>query len=312
MRKFIITAVIFGIGLLGLAYLDDVVISKKLQHSATRMLIGWNEIYSMDLHNDIVIMGSSRAWVQYNPVILDSVLHTNSYNLGIDGSCINRQILKYNTYCRLNSHPKFIIQNIDYNTIRLSSGYEREQFFPYFYDDTLKIMSSDIEHWNWLEKYVFCYRYIGYTNLTQSVFGIKELNKSDKLVKGYYGKDLKWDGSKLKKLKELDYGRDTTALRLFDQYLSKAKAENITIIFVYAPIYIEATKKIKNIEGMYAMYDSIAKKYDIPVLDYNHNYLSYDRAYFYNATHLNKTGSELFSTKLAHDIDSLGILKKNF
>jgi lysophospholipase L1-like esterase len=79
---------------------------------------------------------------------------------------------------------------------------------------------------------------------------------------------------------------------------------------VYAPLYIDATEKIINIEGMYQMYDSIARKYNIPILDYNYDPISYDTIYFYNATHLNKKGAELFSVKLAHDIDTLGILKK--
>ena len=60
---------------------------------------------------------------------------------------------------------------------------------------------------------------------------------------------------------------------------------------------------------MYAMYDSIARKYDIPILDYNYDPISYDTAYFYNAMHSNKKGAELFSVKLTHDIDSLGILR---
>jgi hypothetical protein len=57
------------------------------------------------------------------------------------------------------------------------------------------------------------------------------------------------------------------------------------------------------------MYDSIACEFHIPILDYSDIPMCYDTAYFYNATHLNKTGAELFTTKLAHDIDSIGFLK---
>ena len=63
---------------------------------------------------------------------------------------------------------------------------------------------------------------------------------------------------------------------------------------------------------MFLMFDNIAKKYDIPILNYTYDSLSYDTLYFYNAMHLNKMGAEIFSTKLARDIDSRGILKKNF
>ncbi|MDR0799274.1 MAG: hypothetical protein LBN18_05915 [Dysgonamonadaceae bacterium] len=309
MKRFIKILIIFTIGLFGLAFVIDHIISTKLQKLTTSLMFaGWNDIYSGKINSDIIIMGNSRAWAQYNPLILDSILNVNSYNLGIDGSPINRQIIKYNTYQRFNIKPKYIIQNIDMITIAIHGGYQREQFFPYFFDDSLKTAISHYEHFNVLEKYIPCFRYIGYNVVKQSL-GIGNTQKEN-IIKGYKGNDTnEWDGKKHNEQKEIHYGQDSMALSLFDKYLSKAHAENIKVIFVYAPIYIGATQKVKNIEGMYAMYDSIAKKYDIPILDYNYDPISYDTAYFYNATHLNKTGSELFTTKLAHDIDSLGIMK---
>ena len=47
-----------------------------------------------------------------------------------------------------------------------------------------------------------------------------------------------------------------------------------------------------------------------PILNYTYDPISYDTNFFYNATHLNKTGAELFTRKLAHDIDSLQLLKR--
>jgi hypothetical protein len=305
MKKFIITIVVFGIGLLGLAYIADYVISKNLRKSTTRMLIGWNEIYSGKLQNDAVIMGNSRAEVQYSPQILDSILGVNSYNLGIDGSPINRQIIKYDTYRRFNKKPKCIIQNIDIHTIGIRTGYAREQFFPYFFDDSLKTAISRFEKFNVMEKYIPGFRYIGYNDwILRVVFSFAEINS----IKGYEGQQKEWDGSRIPKT-EISYGQDSVALLLFDEYLSKTKSENIKVIFVYAPYHIRAMQKVKDVNGMFLMYDSIAKKYDIPILNYTYDPISYDTTYFYNAMHLNKTGAEFFTTKLAHDIDSLGILK---
>jgi hypothetical protein len=275
-------------------------------------LVGWNDIYSGKLHADAVIIGSSRAWAQYDPQILDSILSIDSYNLGIDGSPINRQIFKYNTYRRLNTKPKLIIQNIDYSTINVYSGYKREQFFPYFFDKIFLEGANFEEHFNFSEKHLPIYRYIGYPDLIQMGLGFnmsKIYGSNYVLVKGYYGKMLPWDGSKLKEQTEIEYNQDSTALRIFDQYLAQAKKEDIKIVFVYAPLYVEVTKIVKDLNGLYLMYDSIAKKYDIPILDYTYDPLSYDTAYFYNANHLNRTGAELFSAKLAYAIDSLKILK---
>jgi lysophospholipase L1-like esterase len=139
--------------------------------------------------------------------------------------------------------------------------------------------------------------------------GFPKLSK-DTLIKGYLGNDKKLDGSRIPET-EIDYNKDTTALSLFGEYLLKAKSENIKVIFVYAPFHIRAMRKIKNVDKMFLMFDSIAKKYDIPILNYTYDSISYDTTYFYNAMHLNKKGAELFSAKLARDIDSLVILKNN-
>ena len=314
MRKFIVTSVIFGIGLLLMFYIADIVISKNTRKSTIPikpMMEGWNDIYSGSIQSDVVIMGNSRAWVQYSPQILDSILSMDFYNLGIDGRTINSQIIKYDTYRRFNKKPKYIIQNIDIVTIDIVTDFQREQFFPYFFDDSLKTAISSFENFTIWEKYFPCFRYIGYNDLTRVGLGIIKLPKRPILIKGYHGNDSKWDGSRIPET-EINYRQDATALSLFDNYLSKAKSENIKVIFVYSPLHIRAMQKVKNVDGMFLMFDSIAKKYDIPILNYTYDSISYDTTYFYNAMHLNKTGAELFSIKLAHDIDSLGILKRDF
>ena len=57
--------------------------------------------------------------------------------------------------------------------------------------------------------------------------------------------------------------------------------------------------------GMHTMFMQIANDYGLPYLDYTYDELSYDTAYFYNTMHLNKTGADLFSRKVARDIDSV-------
>ena len=306
MKKFVFSILFFTLILLGLAFIADFVISNNLRSYGDNISSGLNEIYSGKLQNDIVIVGSSRAFVQYNPQILDSILGVNSYNLGTDGGAINRQIIKYNFYRQFNDKPKVIIQNIDYGTMGITSGFQREQFFPYFSVSSIKTEVFRYENLNILEKYFPFFRYYGKDGLILTAIGILKVKK---LYKGFLAQDMTWDGSRLAQLTEINYSKDSLALLLFDEYLAKAYSENIKIIFVYAPVYIGAADIIKNIEEMRQMYESIAVKYDIPILDYyTYDSISYDIDYFYNANHMNRKGAELFSTKLAHDIDSLGII----
>jgi hypothetical protein len=290
MKKFIFTAAIFGAGLLALAFAADYVISKNLRESAL------TNIFHGNLKNDVVIMGNSRAYVQISPLILDSILGVNSYNLGFDGTAINGQIIKYDAYRKFNARPKVIIQNIDFWTLGITVRTNISEYQDYA-DPSIG------------EKYIPAYKYFGKTYLILIALGVINDKVESLPVKGFYGFAKSWDGSELAQQTEIAYSQDSLALSLFDSYLAKARSEDIRVVFVYAPLYIGATRIINNIEGMYQMYDTIARKYNIPILDYTYDSLSYDTTYFYNATHLNRQGAELFSVKLAHDLDSLGLIK---
>ena len=63
---------------------------------------------------------------------------------------------------------------------------------------------------------------------------------------------------------------------------------------------------MKDPSGMHNMFADLAADFDIPYLDYTYYELSYDTTYFYNTMHLNTIGADLFSKKLAQDLDSLG------
>ena len=92
-------------------------------------------------------------------------------------------------------------------------------------------------------------------------------------------------------------------------FLDKVTLEGTKVLFVYAPVYHEVRTKMTNELQMYEMYDTIAARFNIPILDYNDIPMCYDTTYFYNGTHLNRIGAESFTIQLARDIDSIGFLK---
>lgn len=311
MKKFLYKILLFTFLVLICAFGLDFFLSYRLRKNHNRMYVAWNQVYNDSTFYDVVINGSSRAWVQYNPLILDSILDVNSFNLGIDGSAINRQIIKYKKYCELHGNPKYLIQNIDFLTMSYTMGYEREQFFSYFFYDRDLIQQYDLyENFSWEEKYLPVYRYLGYDDvITEALFQDNKKHFFEYLTKGYFSRDDEWDGSVLYAMDSVGCAIDTSAVSLFIDFLHEATDKKVKIIFVYAPIYVGAREKMVNEEQMFTMYDSIAKIFEIPILDYNDIPMCYDTTYFYNATHLNRIGAELFTTKLAHDIDSLGIYK---
>lgn len=272
----------------------------------------WNEWYGKDDAYDIVINGSSRGMVQYDPRILDSALNTKSFNLSINGSHINRHIFKYKIFRKTHPKPKLIIQNFESYTMSITMGYDTWQFYPYWNDRYFVGLADEWEHFSPQDKYLPMIRWFNDTeNMKKLMFrhGVIE----ETVIKGYVPQDKGYDGALLAEKMEtgMTYNRDTTAIRIFCEYVEQVRAEGTEIVFVHAPIYKDVYEKVvDDPEGMFFQYDSIAQLYNITILDYTHMPICSDTTYFYNATHMNRKGAEIFTRQLAHDIDSLGLLKK--
>lgn len=308
MRRFIYSILLFFVPVYGTLAVIDFCLSKELQNSNYKGIESWYDLMHGKIDADVIVMGSSRAWVHVNPIILDTVLNTSTYNIGIDGSNINRQIQKYKLFRKFNRKPKVIIQNIDQNSLGYTIGYMKEQFYPYFWNISMRNIFLPTEPFTFADKYIPCYRYYHCFDF-ETLHGML-VNTKRLLTKGYEGKERIWDGSGLKKVKSIEFKENDTTMVMLHEYLAEAKAEGIKVVFVYTPLYYKATNKIKNIDEMHSAYKKIADKYGIPILDYMTMSLCKDTTYFYNAMHLNKKGSEIFSDSLAHDLKRLGILSQ--
>lgn len=311
MNKYLLNTLIFAIVCLVSAFVLDIILSSRLRSNKNRIYAAWNQIYTDTINYDLIIAGNSRAYVQYDPIIVDSICHINSYNLGNNASPISRQIIKYKKYCDMHQSPKYLIQNIDLWTMALHSGVEREQFYPYFfYDRELINKLDEYEHFSFMETYFPCYRYLGQEDvIIESLFNDNRQHTFTSLNKGYAGSDNTWDGSSLANTDSVVCLYEQDAIDLFIEFINEVQRDGTQIIFVYAPIYYEVREKMTNEKCMLEMYNTIARRFDIPILDYNDIPMCYDTTYFYNGTHLNKIGAELFTTKLAHEIDSLGLFE---
>ena len=316
MKKFILRIIIFGTALLGLAFVADFIVTAGLMKTGDKRGSGydefttWNAVCSSSIDADVIINGSSRAYRQVNPFVLDTILNVNSYNIGMSGVSFEKVYIRYMTLEKYNRKPKCIIQNIDYSTLYFSESVD-DRFLPYLpYIEEKKYLTDAT---GFKSNFPF-YRYYGRYSLI--VRGLMEFfhikHYPDVRKKGFFVTDEKWDDSALNEILQrdsLDAHRQPEAIELFDSYLNHCKSNNIKVIFVFAPIYFKAIEFTKNKSEVMDIYYYFSEKYNIPILDYSTDLINNDTSYFFNANHLNKTGVELFSVKLAYDIDSLGILK---
>lgn len=314
MKRFVKELVVFVLFLFVVMIAVDCAISSGLRKTTIRKFAVWNDIYNRNnLDNDLVVLGSSCAWCSYNTYIMDSMLNCNSYNLGIDGHAWDYYLIRYNTYRRFSSQPKTIIIDIDVGAMGNSadSQYEREQFFPYFFDDSLVSLVKDDKEFSLFDRKCPLIRYFGYRDLIDngilSFFG-KQQFEDDGLYKGFRGNEYPSDESSFASIDRMLMSNDSVSVKSIMHFIDEMDSLGTKVCMVKIPTYFKLLNRCDNLTVMNSLYDSIANSTKAILFDYWNSPICYDSTCFYNCSHLNKKGSELFTTKLCHDIDSLQLL----
>jgi hypothetical protein len=130
---------------------------------------------------------------------------------------------------------------------------------------------------------------------------------NDPRVKGYQARPRKWDDSFAKfkaSGKKYTIKVDTNSVKEFNDLITICEKQNIKLYFVFSPEYVNVQPMFLNRDAIFAYYSDAAKLHKIPFLNYSRDTISTDTSYFYNSEHLNQHGSEVFTRKLAHDMQA--------
>lgn len=311
MKRFLIKISLFStivfLLFLGLEFL----ISEGLKKSKKHHFADWNALFKGEINADVIINGSSKALVQVSTIVIDSTLKVNSYNLGINGHDFYMQNSKYFAYTKYNTTPKLVVQIIGNGSLKKRTDlYAFDQFLPYIDDPIIKEVTQDYIGLTSFDYYLPFVRYFGSkTSINEGLISFFEClkKKSDPhRYKGYRPNSAEWDGSFERFVRYCPNGKTIhltdTSIQLFKKFLSYHKKEDIPLVLVYPPTYDKSQKYINNRAEIMALYDSMAQEYNIPLLDYSKLSMAKDKTYFYNSQHLNRKGAELFSKKLAQDL----------
>jgi hypothetical protein len=315
MKKFLTKILLFILPLMIIAFPLDYLISSNLKKSVVHVdgeYLIWNEIYTEKIDVDIAIYGSSRAWIHISPEILQDSLGLSAYNFGIDALNFEYQYFRHKEYLKHNPKPKYIIISGDLFSFESEQGfYNYEQVLPYmlFNDDYYNFRES-FKVFSWVDFYVPLTRYFGQTwEMARAAYVAAGLeNDPPARVHGYMGIERPWNNDL--ELAEKKHGNievviDKKLLDLFDRFIIECKNDNIQVVLVYSPEYIKGRRFVKNREDIMNLWHSIAEKHNLIFLDYSQDSIGNDIKYFYNSTHLNKQGSQLFSRRLAGDLKPL-------
>jgi hypothetical protein len=293
-----------------LGYSIDRFISENLKISnshSQREYSTWNAIVDGKLDADIFVYGSSRACTHFDPKIIEDSLGQSVFNLGIEGHTFGMQYLRHLLALENNSKPKVIIHSVDIGTLQKGRMYNPDQFLPYMlWNKTFYDYMSMYDGYSYFDYKIPLIRYYGKLEAIKTAIKMSSHQSNEvQRIKGYLGNDNSWnndfDNAK-KSMKKYVSLPDSLTLSLFDNYLAECKKNKIDVILVYSPYYIEGQEFIKNQSEIINIYEMLAQKYDFMFLDFTKDEICFDKKYFYNTSHMNKTGAELFTKKLCNQI----------
>jgi hypothetical protein len=318
MKKFIIKILIFILPIILSAYFIDLFISGSLKKSTSygrNELPTWNFIMNKNASAEIVIYGSSRACLQVDPTMIEDSLGSSTYNLGINGHNFWLQYLRHNMLLQNNKKPKLIIHSIDVGTLEKRKDlFNLEQFLPYMLgNNEIKNATDSYLGFTWIDYKIPLVRYFGKPDAFASLIKLWLLPKSNvpQRIKGYESQNLEWnddlDKAK-KKIKFYNVQIDSSTKSLFEKYLQDCKEKKIKIVFIYTPEFIEGQEFVKNRNEVIALYTKYSKEYNIPFYDFSNDSLVFQRKYFYNSSHLNKTGVTIFTNELIDKLKDTNII----
>jgi len=310
MKKFTLRLLLFCLAPLPLLYFLQHVIDTGLKRSRNFFYAEWSDLYHGKINADLIVCGTSRAWVQISPRILDSSLNINSYNLGMDATPFYLQFERLKLYLRYNRKPKYILQEVGYTStlVRTKELPHPQQYLPYLSDTTIwRVTQNTDEPFSQEDRYFPLYKYNNELPVVkEGIMSYLGRGVKSEKYKGYMGMEKVWDSSFYQFRQANPKGKvfpvDPQAVALFREFLDYCKTNDIKVFMVYPPAFIESLYATINREEIEQVYKRFSAEYNVPFLNYMYDSLNYSRSNFYNSLHLNKRGSEIFSAKLATDL----------
>lgn len=315
MRLFIKNITLFLLPILVISIPVDLFLSSQLRISkdshADEYSI-WNCLFDGKVNSDIVIYGSSRAWVHIDPQIIEDRLNVSAFNLGIDAHNFWLQYLRHKVLLEYNRPPENIIMSVDFYTLqKLKNLYDPDQFLPYMlFSNLIRAYTKSYPTYSFFDYYLPLVRFYGKHKAIFSALknSIVPINEQSGRIKGFKGQALEWNDdlqNAKTKMKYYEVIFDPELIYLFNDFIIECKEMNINVILVYAPEYIEGQNFLKNRKEVVSLFQNLADKYSIPFLDYSDDEMCKKKEYFYNASHLNMRGAKIFTNKLITDLEEI-------
>lgn len=292
-----------------LAYGIEGIISAGLRRITTSKFGSMNAWASGHMHSEIIINGSSRAVVHYDPRVISRGARLSAINIGMYGIQIDVQAGILEAYLSTNAPPSIVLQNLEtfsLETTKPGEIYDPGVYLPYLSNDALygALRAIDPQVWKW--RHIPLYGYAVPDMRFTWALGVMRwfgMQSGQDYFDGFNPRYEQWNQdfeSFRKSMPDgVTYRIDPLGVASLERCIELAQAKGAKMILIFAPEYYEMQRMERNRDEIFSHFRALATKHGTEFWDFSDSPLSRNHAYFYNSQHLNARGAELFSEEVA-------------
>lgn len=298
MRGFLFKLLIFSLVALATLVAGDFALSRwmrKAHHPNNEI---WDEVMEGKVDADVVAFGSSRANTSFYPPVVDSVLKTSSWNLGVLGHHFQAEDLRYKMFRLHNRKPRIVVQFVDPLFFSSEKAFDRVQFLPWFWDKEYR--KSFRESFGTAFFFKNAFPFVRY----HSFLPWEVASDERRTERGFhtYESDIK---NPFKPVFNESFIKDENLPDQFITFILSLKKDGIKVVMVHPPEYKTIVYNKGQREALRSVMDSIANLTRTPYIDYSRMGMCSDSTNFIDIWHLNLKGAIEFSDSLANDIQRI-------
>ena len=266
------------------------------------------------INADLVFLGSSRCWQQFDPSFFDSAFRLRSVNIGVDGHTeIAMAIVRLNDYLARNKAPRFAILSFD----PFSSGgnpennlnfVHKNDFARYAFLPSEKNLGIvDYFKFNYCERYIPLYALFRYQLLSDCIF---RNNIDNYTIYGYERHEEAWDtvAKPITAVMNKNYFRVSQINEISNSLNDLnilCQAKGIKLICIQTPVY-----RVIQDDSLFLKTKLICSEIKIPFIDANYKSIRDQINFFCNSNHLNTRGVAAMNSFLRRDTMLNRILRR--
>jgi hypothetical protein len=313
-KSFLLRCALFLALLAGVLWLLTRITDADLRRRKTGRLKAWNEMAAGMLNADLLIMGSSHARVQVNPKLLAPLFpQWRIYNAGMDGYTFPVQLARYQFYRRFNKTPQVLLLCLDYMEFGKSEfRIDPIQFLPYASDSSVLRALLDMGV-SWPRVCIPFLKYRGEANVVLAALVAGASLPGERNVSsgpdGFMPVQEHWSEEAFLRDTMQEHYRvlfDSGIWHSFQHFRQQCRDEGITLVTVFTPHHSRFRTKMKDGEA-YRNWLRRMLEPQTPFIDFSEAPFCADTSLFYNPTHLNAKGTEVFTRALADSLRRRGL-----